>query len=139
MYLHSGPSICVDFSDLVSDLLREEARTPFFLVAQYASFSYSAHFREQINLRQPGLPMITIKIIKSHNPVLHSHSNRKLVPLNNDNCHFHVHSGHNKLKKYANPKIDKQKKTHSASYQFFKIWTKITFYNFFILCYFILF
>lgn len=31
--LHSGPSISVDFADLVPDFLREEAGTPFFLVA----------------------------------------------------------------------------------------------------------
>lgn len=32
-YLHSWPSISVDFSDLVPDLLREEPCTPLFLVA----------------------------------------------------------------------------------------------------------
>lgn len=49
-YLHSGPSICVDFSDLVSDLLGEEARTPLFFVAQHASFSHPSIVPQQINL-----------------------------------------------------------------------------------------
>lgn len=33
IYLDSGALIGVEFSDLISDLLGEEARTPFFLVA----------------------------------------------------------------------------------------------------------
>lgn len=55
LYLHSGPTIGVDFSDLVPDLLREQARTPLFFVAQHTSLSQST-VGEQINLRQPGLP-----------------------------------------------------------------------------------
>lgn len=45
-YLHSGPSIRIDFADLVPDLLREEACTPFFLVAKHASLSQSTGVRE---------------------------------------------------------------------------------------------
>lgn len=60
--LHSGPLIGVDFSDLVSDLLREEARSPLFLVAQDAGFSHSTGLREQIYLRQPSLSQIKTKI-----------------------------------------------------------------------------
>lgn len=54
-YLHSGPSISIDFPDLVSDLLREEARTSLLLVAQHASLSHPSVLREQVYLTQPRL------------------------------------------------------------------------------------